>query len=492
MKFNICLMQPNGYIHGLALLEAMEYCAHQIRSCGHESILTKNRLIQDGINVIFGAHIDPGQHQDLPQNIVIFNTEQLPEDSVWVNDAYKKILQNNFVWDYSNINYSLIAHQNKSLIGFYYDQELRRIPVAQEKKWDLLFYGSINERRKKILDELASRGLKIKTLFGVYGPERDYFIEQSRAVLNLHFYDSQILEQIRIFYPLINQVPVISENFPAASAPDIYNECVFTPADLEFNDFVVNLLADESLFQELSATKVANFEVTKNNTQFTESLATAIKHFDGIVAKSSEPFHFKKINLGSGKDYRRGYLNIDLRDDVLPDILFDLSGKINFPIQSQSKLYGAITVNENQIDEIIANDVLEHVPNLEMLMGNCLRLLNIGGKFIINVPYDLSYGAWQDPTHIRAFNQNSWLYYTDWFWYLGWLNYKFDLVDLKFNPSQSGHELIKKNINQEVIIGTPRAIDSMQVILAKRETTPEEKSLARSYSNQLILEKGLI
>jgi SAM-dependent methyltransferase len=176
----------------------------------------------------------------------------------------------------------------------------------------------------------------------------------------------------------------------------------------------------------------------------------------------------------------------------LPDIIFDLSEKISFPIQCQSNIYGAVRVNENQIDEIIANDVLEHVPNLEVLMGNCLRLLNIGGKFIINVPYDLSYGAWQDPTHIRAFNQNSWLYYTDWFWYLGWFNHKFDLVELKFNPSQSGHELIKKNINHEVILGTPRAIDSMQVILVKRETTPEEKNLARSYSNKLILDNKLI
>jgi hypothetical protein len=485
-------MQPNGYIHGLALLEAVEYCAYQIRSSGHESVMTKNRLIQDGVNIIFGAHIDPNQHQDLPKNVVIFNTEQLPEDSVWVSDAYKKILQNNFVWDYSNTNYALITHKNKALISFYYNQELRRIPVVQEKKWDLLFYGSINERRKKILDELASRGLKIKIIFGVYGPERDLLIGQSRAVLNLHFYDSQILEQIRIFYPLINQIPVISENFPASSAPDVYNTCIFTPADSEFNDFVVKLLADKSLFQELSAAKVANFEVTKDHTQFSESLASTIGYLDSIFEKFSQTFNFKKINLGSGKDYRRGYLNIDLRDDVLPDIIFDLSEKISFPIQCQSNIYGAITVNENQIDEIIANDVLEHVPNLEMLMGNCLRLLNIGGKFIINVPYDLSYGAWQDPTHIRAFNQNSWLYYTDWFWYLGWFNHKFDLVELKFNPSQFGHELIKKNVNQEAVLGTPRAIDSMQVILVKRETTPEEKSLARSFSNELILENKVI
>ena len=142
-------MQPNGYIHGMALLEAMEYCSHQINSCGHESILTKNRLIRDGINIIFGAHIDPEQHLDLPQNVVIFNTEQLPENSVWVNDAYRKILESNFVWDYSNINYSLIAHQNKALIGFYYEQELRRINVAQEKNGTFFFMEALMNEGKR-------------------------------------------------------------------------------------------------------------------------------------------------------------------------------------------------------------------------------------------------------------------------------------------------------------------------------------------------------
>ena len=127
--------------------------------------------------------------------------------------------------------------------------------------------------------------------------------------------------------------------------------------------------------------------------------------------------------------------------------------------------------------------------NIQKALVPLHNLVNFGGKFIINVPYDLSYGAWQDPTHIRAFNQNSWLYYTDWFWYLGWFNHKFDLVELQFMPSPSGHELIKQNVNQDSILSTPRAIDSMHVVLVKRETTPEEKSLARSYSNQLILKK---
>ena len=479
-------MQPNGYVHGLALLEAAEYCHYQIKSCGHDSILTKNRLIRDGINIIFGAHIEPKQHQNLPPNVVIFNTEQLPENGGWVNDLYKEILANNFVWDYSNTNYSIIPHTNKALIEFFYREELCRIHITQEKKWDILFYGSINERRAKILDALSSRGLKIKTVFGVYGAERDSLIGESRSILNLHFYDSQILEQIRIFYPLINQVPVISENFPKSSAPDLYSSYIFTPGDSDFVEYVFNLLTDDTEFQKLSTNKMSDFEATKNSSKFNESLTRTIHHFDSFFKEPSEPYIFKKINLGSGKDYRPSYLNIDLRHDVLPDIIFDLSQKINFPIQCQSNIYGEIILNENQIDEIIANDVLEHVPDLETLMSNCLKLLSIGGKFIISVPYDLSYGAWQDPTHIRAFNQNSWLYYTEWFWYLGWFNHKFDLIDLKFSPSESGHELIKKNLSQDVILNTPRAIDSMQLTLVKRETTPEEKSLARSFSNNLI------
>ena len=120
-------------------------------------------------------------------------------------------------------------------------------------------------------------------------------------------------------------------------------------------------------------------------------------------------------------------------------------------------------------------------------MGNCLKILKLGGEFHITVPYDLSYGAWQDPTCIRGFNEKSWLYYTDWFWYLGWFEYRFELVKSSFSPSQLGRDLLEKKINQDQIISTPRAIDSMQVTLRKRETTPEEKTIARSHSNKIFL-----
>ena len=52
----------------------------------------------------------------------------------------------------------------------------------------------------------------VKCLVGVYGEERDAYIARSKIVLNLHFYESQIMEQVRISYLLNNHALVISES----------------------------------------------------------------------------------------------------------------------------------------------------------------------------------------------------------------------------------------------------------------------------------------
>ena len=104
----------------------------------------------------------------------------------------------------------------------------------------------------------------------------------------------------------------------------------------------------------------------------------------------------KKINLGSGKDYRRDYLNIDINDYWSPDIVADISGVFlqNGSRTFTTKRFGDVTVANDSFDEIIATDVLEHVADLVTTMTNCLNLLRTGGVFNILVPYDLSYGAW--------------------------------------------------------------------------------------------------
>jgi len=173
---------------------------------------------------------------------------------------------------------------------------------------------------------------------------------------------------------------------------------------------------------------------------------------------SSYPRH---LNLGSGKDFRQDCLNADIQAIKNPDWVLDIT-KVPWE-ETISTRFGEIKVEQGMFDSITANDVLEHIPDLVKAMTNCKDLLVEGGEFHIHVPYDLSLGAWQDPTHVRAFNENSWLYYTDWHWYLGWKD-KFVVKELQLVKSKLAEEM---NISDQMLRILPRMIDSMKVILVK-------------------------
>ena len=173
---------------------------------------------------------------------------------------------------------------------------------------------------------------------------------------------------------------------------------------------------------------------------------------------SSYPRH---LNLGSGKDFRQDCLNADIQAIKNPDWVLDIT-KVPWE-ETISTRFGEIKVEQGMFDSIIANDVLEHIPDLVKAMTNCKDLLVEGGEFHIHVPYDLSLGAWQDPTHVRAFNENSWLYYTDWHWYLGWKD-KFVVKELQLVKSKLAEEM---NISDQMLTILPRMVDSMKVILVK-------------------------
>lgn len=276
MKINVCLIQPSGYIHSLALLEAAEYIVFKCRAEGYDAELRINTVEDKNLNVIFGSHILPSQINKFPQKTIIFNTEQLPENSSWVSIDYKSILDKHHVWDYSPINLDLIGHRNKALINFYYTKGLHRISLSNKRGYDLLFYGSVNPRREKILTSLEKKGLKIKKVFGIYGKDRDSMMSNSSAVLNLHYYDSQIFQQIRTFYPLINGVPVISEDFPVKSAPSIYESTVFHPKGSDFEEYVCNLFKQNDEFHTQSQEKINAFKNSMGNTEFKNALKDAI------------------------------------------------------------------------------------------------------------------------------------------------------------------------------------------------------------------------
>ena len=184
----------------------------------------------------------------------------------------------------------------------------------------------------------------------------------------------------------------------------------------------------------------------------------------------------RRLNLGSGKSWQADCLNVDINPLWRPDVCVDMSVPDLLERTLDSERFGRIILPPDYFDEITAVDVLEHVADLVTLMTNCLTLLRNGGVLKALVPFDLSYGAWQDPTHVRAFNERSWLYYTEWFWYVGWREARFDLTELKFQLSDLGQTMAKEDVSNDVIARAPRAVDSMHVTLSKRPLSEAERA----------------
>jgi hypothetical protein len=200
----------------------------------------------------------------------------------------------------------------------------------------------------------------------------------------------------------------------------------------------------------------------------------------------------RKLNLGSGTDFRVDYLNVDVQAHWQPDVLADLSlpGLFDTPQRFETDRFGEVNLVAECLDEVLALDVLEHVPNLVGMMTNILHLLRVDGRFRISVPYDLSYGAWQDPTHLRAWNERSWLYYTDWFWYLGWSTHRFTLDQMEMVLNPIGQDLLARGINREDLLRTPRAVDSMNVVLRKIALTEGERQLGVQMRSRQTIQPG--
>ena len=126
-----------------------------------------------------------------------------------------------------------------------------------------------------------------------------------------------------------------------------------------------------------------------------------------------------KLNLGSSYINLDGYINIDIRESVSPDMVADLSKE--FPFES------------NSVDEVRAFDFLEHIP-LGKTIGvieEIYRVLKPNGFFEHHTPSTDGRGAFQDPTHVSFWNIASWLYYCNPIWNFYDINARFGVVLLE-------------------------------------------------------------
>jgi len=105
-----------------------------------------------------------------------------------------------------------------------------------------------------------------------------------------------------------------------------------------------------------------------------------------------------KLHLGCGNDYKSGWVNVDLQSGVKADEYYDLN---IFPWPWP----------DNSVDEIWADQLLEHLNDTPGVMQEAYRVLKAGCSFSGQVPYCGSVWAFIDPTHKVFFCERSFVYY---------------------------------------------------------------------------------
>jgi len=101
-----------------------------------------------------------------------------------------------------------------------------------------------------------------------------------------------------------------------------------------------------------------------------------------------------KLNVGCGTVIKEGWVNHDIVNLPGVDVVHDLR---IFPWPFE----------DNQFEEILMKDVLEHLPDTIKTFEELYRITKKWAKVIIAVPYWNSIIAHADPTHVKHFNQFS-------------------------------------------------------------------------------------
>lgn len=276
--FNVTLMQPPGYIHSQALSEAAEYVQTMLQRCGVDASLSLNSLLATHHNVVFCAHLLHPQHvAALPADTIIFNSEQLDKPDAWYfqRGLYADLLKRFHVWDYSLNNLALIPHPRKAVLPFRFCAELIRQTPPLAEKTGLLFYGCGTDRRLELLKQIEAVGIPVTPVFGLYGTERDAAMRSAWAVLNLHGADRVAnFESIRCFHPLINGVPVISEDETNDPSAEPFRDFLFSFRTTELVAGIRALHADPAGFAAAAQAKLAAFRASDALPAFKEALAT--------------------------------------------------------------------------------------------------------------------------------------------------------------------------------------------------------------------------
>ncbi len=183
--------------------------------------------------ILFNAHhrIEP-----LSNHIkyAVFNYEQAGSSYIRYSHYIDKMSHGVCVFDYSDYNREYlekVINKRVFVIPYCYHPSLTLLKPNEnnDEEYDIVFYGTMNENRKKYFDLLSSTGYKVKFDFGygLFGDELINALRNAKIVLNLHYYENPSVLEISRIIPLIsNYKLVLSEKSSDTKADERFFDMV--------------------------------------------------------------------------------------------------------------------------------------------------------------------------------------------------------------------------------------------------------------------------
>jgi hypothetical protein len=191
-----------------------------IRAAGYPSEIRHGDPDPSALTLVLGAlpPFTPQMNALDPRRTAIVNFEQLASTSSIAGPAYRQWLRPRIVVDYHSANVEFLQRENGPGQRAF---ELPIMPVPSiifqrellpDKQVDVLFFGTMSERRAEIILRLQAAGLSVETVAGAYGDELTPAIRRARLVLHVHFYETGLFPVARVLQPLANALPVVCED----------------------------------------------------------------------------------------------------------------------------------------------------------------------------------------------------------------------------------------------------------------------------------------
>lgn len=200
-----------------------------------------DRTADDSV-VVIGTNNYPFSDFKKEKRLIVYQLEQLYNyGSQWFNPDHRSSLVRertiniqqwlgaaDEIWDYDQDNIEFLkslGFDNVQFRPILPCDAIRLTVPDQRKEYDLIFWGTLNLRRIKLLQHIKRciphARIKIigiaeaRTPFRyhppLHGAELELEIRKAKAVLNLHYYESALQEQVRLAPIVATGIPVISE-----------------------------------------------------------------------------------------------------------------------------------------------------------------------------------------------------------------------------------------------------------------------------------------